>query len=386
MHPVEKSSPPIVPVDHGPGAASRPPRSMGHPWLRTTRAKVVAAAGAGLAVAGVVALVVSMAGPAGAAVTKFGVSDPALTSESASARAVDLAAMKAVGITHVRLDANWNSVQPSSPTKYNWKWLDRAVASVRAAGMSIDMIVEGCPQWAAVSGARAPYAQPASAHRYAQYASALATRYARRGVQTFEIWNEPNNAIYWQPAPNPAAYTADLIAAYKAIKKVDSSSLVLTGGLAPETNDGTNIAPITFLRDLYAHGAKNYFDGVGFHPYSYPALPHIYKYWSGWSQMSQTSPSIRSVMTANGDSRKQIYITEIGAPTGGPKGISQAAQAAEFTQAIATAKSTSWIGTMYFYMWQDRGTNTRTSKDWFGLLTYAGVHKPAYAAVKNAIG
>ena len=386
MDSLEKSSPPIVPVDHGRGATSRPPRSMGHRWLRTTQAKVVAAAGAGLVVAGVVALVVSTAGPAGAAVTKFGVSDPALFSESASARAADLAAMKAVGITHVRLDANWNSIQPSSPTRYNWKWLDRAVASVRAAGMSIDMIVEGCPQWAAVRGARAPYAQPASAARFAQYGSALAIRYARKGVHAFEIWNEPNNAIYWKPAPNPAAYTADLIAAYKAIKKVDSSSLVLTGGLAPEINDGTNIAPITFLWSLYAHGAKNYFDGVGFHPYSYPALPNTYKYWSGWSQMSQTSPSIRSVMTANGDSRKQIYITEIGAPTGGPKGIGQAAQAAEFTQAIAAAKSTSWIGTMYFYMWQDRGTNTRTSKDWFGLLTYGGVHKPAYAAVKNAIG
>ena len=64
-------------------------------------------------------------------------------------------------------------------------------------------------------------------------ASALAARYARKGVQTFEIWNEPNNAIYWQPAPNPVAYTADLIAAYKAIKKVDSSSLVLIWWACP---------------------------------------------------------------------------------------------------------------------------------------------------------
>ena len=33
--------------------------------------------------------------------------------------------------------------------------------------------------------------------------------------------------------------------------------------------------------------------------------------------MYQTSPSIRSIMVANGDSAKKIWITEFGAPTSG---------------------------------------------------------------------
>jgi hypothetical protein len=384
MHRPEESPPPMTPVNRGSGAQPHgPPR--GHRWFRTTRVKVVAVAAAFVTVAGTITLVLS-SGPAGAAVLQFGVADPALSGESASAQAADLAAMKASGITAVRLDANWNFVQASGPNSYTWGWLDQVVASVRAAGMSVDLIVDGCPQWAAVSGAQAPAAQPASPAAYAQYAATVAARYAPKGVQTFEIGNEPNNAIFWQPAPNPAAYTADLIAAYTAIKKVAPSAVVLSAGLAPETDNGTNISAITFLQAMYADGAGGYFDGVGYHPYSYPALPNTYASWSGWSQMSQTSPSIRSVMTANGDGGKQIYITEVGAPTGGPNGVSQATQATEFTQAIAAAKSTSWIGAMYFYTWQDRSTDTSTSENWFGMLTYAGVQKPAYAAVKNAIG
>jgi hypothetical protein len=185
----------------------------------------------------------------------------------------------------------------------------------------------------------------------------VAARYKPKGVGIFEIWNEPNNAIFWQPKPNPAAYTADLVAAYAAIKRVDPSAFVISGGLAPEPNDGTNISAIDFLKAMYADGAKGHFDALGFHPYSFPALPDTYEQWSAWSQMAQTDPSIRSVMTSNGDSGKSIWITEFGAPSSGPGGIGQAAQANQLTQAIAFAKKTSWIGALYIYSWQDDGTD-----------------------------
>jgi hypothetical protein len=201
----------------------------------------------------------------------------------------------------------------------------------------------------------------------------------------FEIWNEPNNAIFWQPKPNPAAYTADLVAAYSAIKRVDPSAFVISGGLAPEATDGTNISPIDFLKAMYAHGAKGSFDALGYHPYSFPALPDTYEPWSAWSEMAQTNPSIRSVMKSNGDSGKSIWITEFGAPSSGPGGVGQAAQATALTQAIADAKKTSWIGALYIYSWQDNGTDQTNSEDWFGLLTATGSPKLAYTAVAAAI-
>ncbi len=325
--------------------------------------------------------------PSASSAIQFGIADPDLITETAAVQASQLAAMKAIGITSVRLDANWAWVQYGGPTSFDWSQLDQAVASVRAAGMSLDLIIDGCPPWAAVAGTSGdPSPQPASSAQYAQWAADVAARYAPQGVSTFEIWNEPNDVNFWQPKPNPAAYTADLVAAYASIKAVDPSAFVISGGLAPEANDGTNVNAVTFLQDMYADGAKGHFDALGYHPYSFPALPNTYESWSGWSQMSQTSPSIRSVMTSNGDSSKQIWITEVGAPSAGPDGIGQTGQATEFTQSIGDAKKDSWIGGFYIYSWQDQGTDTSNTADWFGLLTAAGAQKPAYTAVKNAIG
>ena len=239
----------------------------------------------------------------------FGIAVPDLITETATVQASQLAAMKAIGITSVRLDADWDTVQHGGPETFDWTQLDRAVNSARAAGMSVDLIIDGCPPWAAMVGARGdPSPQPASSSQYATWAAKVATRYAPKGVGMFEIWNEPNNLRFWQPAPNPSAYTADLVAAYSAIKAVDPSAFVISGGLAP--GQGTNSSPIDFLKAMYADGAKGSFDALGYHPYSYPALPDTYESWSGWSQMAQTSPSIRSVMTSNGDSGKPIWITK----------------------------------------------------------------------------
>ena len=143
---------------------------------------------------------------------------------------------------------------------------------------------------------------------------------------------------------------------------------------------------MTFLLDMYADGAKGYFDAVGDHPYSYPALPDTYEAWSGWSQMDATPASIESTMAANGDGSKPIWVTEVGAPTGGPDSVGTAAQAEELTQAIDNAKSSSWIGALYLYTYEDSGGNPGTDEDWFGLLNADGSAKPAWSAVAAAIG
>jgi hypothetical protein len=72
---------------------------------------------------------------------------------------------------------------------------------------------------------------------------------------------------------------------------------------------------------MYANGAKGSFDALGYHAYSFRELPDTYG--SGWSQMAQTSPSPRSMMIRNGDGNKPIWVTEFGAPSGGPDGVGE---------------------------------------------------------------
>ena len=315
----------------------------------------------------------------------FGIADPDLIAEAVTAQASQLAAMRAIGITSIRVDADWSWVQPSGPRVFDWTKLDQEVRSIRAAGMSVDLIIDGCPRWAALISAAGDHdPQPASAAQYATWAADVAARYAPDGVKDFEIWNEPNIVQSWQPKPNPTAYTADLMAAYTAIKKIDPSAFVISGGLAPAATDGTNYSPTAFLEAMYAHGAEGYFDALGYHPYSFPAAPDNYEPWSAWSQMTQTRPSIRGVMTENGDASKTIWITEFGAPSNGPSGIGAAAQSHELSQALAYVKSANWIGAFYIYTWQD-GAEVPADDNWFGLLTESGSPKPAYYAVSSAL-
>lgn len=322
---------------------------------------------------------------AGSASVTFGMSDPALLAETPNIQKTQLARMKRLGITSVRFDANWASVQPASPEASNWGPLDQAVDSTRSAGMSVDLIIDGCPPWAAVPGAgENSFAQPASPTMYATWAAQVVERFAPRGVKTYEIWNEPNIAQFWWPSPNPIAYTADLKAAYSAIKAVDPSAFVISGGLSPLIPGQSNYSPVAFLQAMYANGAKGYFDALGYHPYSFPALPDTRGSASGWSQMAHADPSLRGVMTSNGDADKPIWITEFGAPSGGPTGVGQIKQATELRQAIQNAKTVPWIGALYIYTWQDSASIPAT-QDWFGLLSAQGTPKLAYEQVANAI-
>lgn len=307
-----------------------------------------------------------------------GIAVDALLSWSPTEQAQQLAAMKATGVTSIRVDASWYNTQAAGAGSYNWAPLDTAVSSIQQAGLTADLIIDQCPPWAAASGAQGPFAQPASPTAFGNFAAAVAQRYYGKGAKYFEIWNEPNNPAFWSPAPNPAAYTADLQAAYTAIKAVTPSAVVLTGGLAPQADSSNSYDIVTFFQDMYADGAAGYFDGVGDHPYTYPYAPDSVTLGSAWTEMAQTSTSLRSLMAAHGDSGKKIWITEFGAPTGSG-GVSEAQQSDEIAQALAFAKQTSWIASFYVYSWQDGASDT------FGLLNEDGTQKSAYGALVTGL-
>jgi polysaccharide biosynthesis protein PslG len=315
----------------------------------------------------------------------YGFSDPALLSDSASVQVQQLQQMKAMGITSVRVDASWYWGQPSQSGGYEWASLDQVVASLQQVGMTADFDIDQTPSWAATSGASGNmWAAPDSASAYAAYAGAVAARYGGKGVNYFEIWNEPNLSAFWAPAPDAADYTAILKAAYAAIKAADPSAIVLSGGLAPAGNTSTSVDPLTFLQDMYSDGAEGSFDGLGDHPYSFPTAPDDVESSSAWSQMSQTSPSLRSIMDANGDSAKKIWITEYGAPTSGPNSIGESGQSTELTQAISLVRNDSWVGSFYIYTWADI-SGLDAEDNGYGLLNEDNSQKPAYSAVTAAL-
>jgi hypothetical protein len=313
----------------------------------------------------------------------------------------ELANIEKMGVTWIRMDFSWADVQANGPGSYDWSGIDRVVATSRADHLKILATLAYTPSWAGISSCdTSQQCAPASDSQFATFVTAAVTRYAPEGVHTWEIWNEPNLEGFWQPAPSALNYTHLLESSYTAIKAVDSSSTVLSGGLGELDSSPASINQQAFLTSMYVDGAKSYFDVLGYHAYSFPALPSYVASWSGWSVMNDVPDSLRTIMAANNDSSKQIWITEFGAPTNGPGAIATSTnfnfnaspdhvddtlQAEMVTQATADYKADSWLGNFFWYTYQDLGTSTDDNNNFFGLLDYNGNQKPAYSAYENAI-
>lgn len=287
----------------------------------------------------------------------------------------------------LRFDINWASIQSGGPSSYNWAPFDALVSTAKARGLRLLGTILYTPAWARPSGASSS-TPPTNLSDYASFARAAAQHFSTLGVHSYEIWNEPNLAGFWAPGPDPARYTQMLKLAYAAIKGVDPGSTVISAGLAPYgaygQMDSGHMNPVNFLEQMYANGAHGSMDAVGWHPYNYPYGLGYYV-WSAWSQMSETSPSARSLMVANGDGAEQIWPTEFGEPTGSTSNsVSEAVQAQYITDSFAKLKTFTWAGPSFLYSGRDNGTDMSNVENAFGIIRYDWSLKPGYSAFAAA--
>jgi polysaccharide biosynthesis protein PslG len=160
------------------------------------------------------------------------------------------------------------------------------------------------------------------------------------------------------------------------MKAADPNAFVLVGGIGGVKDSGGDIDPVTFVKGLYTNGAKGSFDGLAYHPYTYPETPtqEIVSGNRGWSRML----AVRAVMVQNGDAAKPVWVTEFGAPTSGSGSVSTTAQAAIMKDAFNLWKTYSWGGAICWFSYQDRGVDSSSHKGSFGLFDTSGGHKPSY--------
>jgi hypothetical protein len=283
---------------------------------------------------------------------------------------------RSVGATLVRLDA--------------WR-IDRAlafrVARAQTAGLHVELIVK-------LTGAMTPAA-------YARTCGRIAKLYRPRGVRNFEMGNEPNRSSGYRARPNARLWARQQGACARAIRAVARDAHIVTGGLAPYglygdvAAGGMALNPLTFLERAYRAGLRTApIDAVGWHPYSFRSgataieMVATDQPSSAWAQMAWTTPSVRSLMSANGDAALRIDATEWGAPTNGggyADGVTEAEQASLMALGIAAWKTYPWHGDLLVYSWLDRGTSPTWREDHFGLLRPDFTPKPAAAAFQSAV-
>ncbi|MBM3605794.1 MAG: hypothetical protein FJX25_13920 [Alphaproteobacteria bacterium] len=298
----------------------------------------------------------------------------------------ELADYAAMGVRWLRTDLNWATIQQGGPDSFDWSEMDRVVDLARAYDIKVLPVAGSTPEWAWQNPERP--SPPRDAEAFGRFLRVAVARYSTRGIDTWEIWNEPNLEGPFPPQPDAREFARILKAANASIKAADPDATVILGGLAAvvETNlsgDPLVVSATDFLETVYAEGAGDSFDALGFHPYTGADLPDLNASGNSWAMMAGP---IRDIMTAHGDETKKIWITEYGAPTnrdGG--GVSPERQAELMRASVELARATPWIGPLFWYSYRDLGTDPTDRENWFGLMTTDGDAKPARSALEGLV-
>lgn len=307
--------------------------------------------------------------------------------------------MASIGITWLRLDFNWRWIQADKDKPIDWSRLDKVVSAARTHDIEVMPILLFTPTWAREAGCvERQQCPPENYEDYANFAEEAVRHFSPMGVRTWEIWNEPNFGSQWIPEANAAEYTEMLRRAYETIKETDPNAKVVMGGLGHTSTRNGNISMLEYLEQLYRAGAKEYFDVVAIHPYSFPVLASYEADWNGWQQLADTNISVRSIMEKYGDSDKEVWITEYGAPTGGPgraaannmtyknyttTHVTEEFQVLMFKDAMRELSQVTWDGPLFWYTYLDRDTDRSTIENFFGILRADGSKKPVYYAISD---
>ena len=288
--------------------------------------------------------------------------------------------LSGVGAQVDRVQIGWDALEPS-PGEYNFATFDAIYQADLARGIRPLFIFAFAPKWASgsvcagnIPGCHAP-PTPQYYDEAARTAAVIAARYPE--AAGIEIWNEPNTPYFWQPAPNPAAYTALLIACKKAIEAVDPSMPVAGGAMAAGMAGSPGKIPApTFLAQMYEHGAAGAMDAISMHTYPDP----------GADPAVAAVNTIRGVRNAYGDSATPIWITEAGASTTGTGAVSEAGQAQLVGELNRRLQAIPGVRMVLFHTLVEPNRGPVSIETGFGMVSSAGRKKPAYCALGSAWG
>lgn len=296
-------------------------------------------------------------------------------------------------------------------------FLDRAVPVASSAGIRV--VLSLLP-----ASAQAP--DPDTFCRWAEH---VVRRYPT--IRDVVVGNEVNATRFWAPQKTdadpdagPRSYLAVLSACYDRLKAVDPGIVVIGMGLAPRAVDKNSTKPLDFLRAvgrLYRESGRTtpIMDRLAIHPYpnpnaSPPPSPDRARYddpaFFGLAQLDRVKQAVHDAFdgtpqpTTLGGLR--LTIDEFGYQTETTGGIDDAARAeytgAEVSPVVSDSAQAQYLADavslaacdptvaelLLFHLLdeQQRQADANAGGWQSGLERPSGARKPAYEAVKAAIG
>jgi hypothetical protein len=319
--------------------------------------------------------------------------------------AQDLQVLRQGGVDSIRVPVSWGSVQPNGPGEWDWSDADELIGTAAEAHLNVLPFLSSAPRWAVPtdrrfgSSAFLPVRNGRQRGGWKRFVTEAIRRYGPNGafwrehpetprlkIRLWQVWNEPNFK-YFVARPNPTEYGKLVNLTYAAAKAADSRSELILGGLFSRPIEATfNVRPpqayfaSTFLQQMYrtTPGIQAKFDGVALHPYT-----------GSWKNLTGRIEEVRSVLVANHDAGKALYITEMGWSSEPPqphnsfaKGVNGQARELQGAFRLFSANQRRWhIQSVYWF----------SINDYAGLCNFCGgsglFHgekpKPAWFAYKH---
>lgn len=293
-----------------------------------------------------------------------------------------------LGATMVRTDVfAWDSVEPERG-RFDFTKADAAIQWAGTQGVKLLGVLMYTPPWenggtaepinespndcgiAPEQTRKGSYGEqrvipPRDIDAYVNYVYEVVRRYPE--VRYWQIWNEPNNPIFWQPRPSASAYARMLKASFAAVKRANPNAQVVIGGISLMDTD--------YISKLYAAGARNSFDIMAVHPYSPEQRPGDY--------IPQEFLKLKKVMDRYGDRETPVWITEIGWFTGtSPRAVSEAQQADNVWKLYDALGRLNYVGPVFWHTLEDCTENYRSDEPEHNYGLFSRNHMPKPAAVE----
>lgn len=276
------------------------------------------------------------------------------------------------GIGAVRDECYWADVEKERGVYVFPKAVDDFVDAAARRGIAVLLILDyNNPLYAPHAGSQVTTDSNRAA--YAKYCVETVKRYSPKGVKQYELWNEPNLPMFWDPTPNAANYAALIKAAYPEIKKADSSVTVIAGATSPlEGQAAPNIPWTTFIAGIVSNGGLTAMDALSFHQYRVDKAPET---WLG------TDVQMALSLTAGA---KPLWITEVGYHTSSLWPYTTTETQADYvTRMYLLGRSYPALKRISYYDLKNDGNEANNAEHNFGVLLFDRTPKPAYTALKT---
>jgi hypothetical protein len=314
----------------------------------------------------------------------YGLTDDAWLANGPGTVEDRVATLHGLGVQVVRFTVRWDQVAPTEPAAptdphdpaYDWSTPTSVLGALHASGIDVVLQLDGAPSWS--NGGKPSNYVPTSAASFGAFATAVAHEYP--WVKTFQIWNEPNQALWLRPTSAPLYVTRLLNPAYAAIHAATKGAKVAGGGTAPRGSTG-GVSPVAWITAM--HRVRARLDVYAHNPY--PLDPK--------RETPLRAPACKACTTVTMATldrlerlvglyfpHARIWLTEYGYQSNPPDrilGVSPALQARYVSEGSYAAYHAPRVDMLIHFLYRDEPTLSRFQS---GLVTLRDAPRPALAA------